>query len=257
MEAARRGADGLREAILLQYDTFSSLPTNERNAIVIPSSIALLVLVLIFWACCGRCCKCLRQCCRRCCRCLRSWCVPACCRPQDGSSAYLRLERSAREVSAQCRLALRCSLKVCWISIPIPYVACSCTESDAPSGDAEQGYSRYERQQAQPPWSRGGRRTAPSDSDDSDDERRAPSGSPGKGGGGWGTHPEPVVTEVVGLQVKGYATAACSPAASAHVGVAPHAPWPCDRDGALGQAACDPLGHSACASFLPVGGLLC
>lgn len=186
---------------MLQYDTFNGLPTKERNAIIIPASIFLLVLLLISWACCGKCCRWLRRCCRRCCRCLCSWCIPPCCRPEEGSSAYLRLERSAREVSAQCRLALRCSLKVCWISIPIPYVACSCTESDGPSGDAEQGYSQYERQ----PHGRS-RRAAPSDSDESDDERRgAPSmrGSPGRGTGGWGTHPEPVVTEVVGLQVKG------------------------------------------------------
>ena len=103
-------------------------------------------------------------------------------------------------MSAQCRLSLRCSLKVCWISIPIPYVACSCTESDGRSGDAEQGYAHHERQ----PRSRG-RRAAPSDSEESDDERQGDPGksSPGNGGGRWGMHPEPVVTEVVGLQVKG------------------------------------------------------
>ena len=199
-------------SLRLWYDDFLRLPPNERNKILIPSSVALIAVVILFFACCKRFCKCVRQSCRRCCRCVSQCCIPSCCCPSEGGSAYLRLERSAKEVSARCRLALRCSLKICWISIPIPYVSCSCTEDD-PSDDTSQQQQHWQHWQQQQHhqhqrwWSHeqpppGGHhaghwRYAPQvDDDDSDSDAEQRRGSLGK------AH-EPVVTEVVGLQLKG------------------------------------------------------
>ena len=198
-------------SLRLWYDDFLRLPPNERNKILIPSSVALIAVVILFFACCKRFCKCVRQSCRRCCRCVSQCCIPSCCCPSEGGSAYLRLERSAKEVSARCRLALLCSLKICWISIPIPYVSCSCTEDD-PSDDTSQQQQHWQhwqqqQQQHQRWWSHeqpppGGHhaghwRYAPQvDDDDSDSDAEQRRGSLGK------AH-EPVVTEVVGLQLKG------------------------------------------------------
>ena len=173
-----------RERSLDAYEGFAALPENERNQILIPAAFSAIVLSVLLFHCCRKRC---RRCCRSCGSCCGSMCccLPCCNRP-DGS-AYVRLERSAKELSAQCRLALRCSLKVCWLQIPIPYVSLSCaddSEQQPPAGARAPPSSRstsaygYDAEAAL----HHSRSASPSRSKQSD---------------------EPVVTEVVALQIKG------------------------------------------------------
>ena len=164
----------VREQAVAYMERYNAMPPNERNQILVPALVAGFALLFCFYACCTYCCRCLR-------RCMRRGCCPTlpCCASDTGP--YVRLAGGTKDVSAQCNLLLRCSLKFCWLSLPIPYISFSCTAPEKESS-AQAGHTVHSSSSSS--WFGGG--------EDEDEDGDA---SPDK--------EAPAVTELVALQVKG------------------------------------------------------
>ena len=109
-----------REVAVTTYERAAyyaqTLPAADRLELLYFAGMALIGVGLLLWLCAR-----LRECCVRCCGTKRP------------DRAYVRLERARDELSAQWGLWCRCSLKWCWLQIPVPYVSFACRQPRAGS----------------------------------------------------------------------------------------------------------------------------
>ena len=115
----------ITEGGLLDY--LKSLPSASRNELIYVGLVVVLTLVLSFYF--------ISSICRCCCSSAKT-AYDAGYKLPVGTRPYQRLERARDSLSAQWRLFCRCSVKWCWIQLPIPYLKLRCVEP-VPENDLE------------------------------------------------------------------------------------------------------------------------
>ena len=122
-DRAREVTAQAREVAITTYERAAyyarTLPAADRLELLYLAGMALIGAGLLLWLCARLC-----ECCVRC---------------GGGSSkrserAYVRLERARDTLSAQWGLWCRCSLKWCYLQIPVPYVSLACRQPAATNG---------------------------------------------------------------------------------------------------------------------------